>query len=198
MICENSFENCLATKIEYKSKCDLFLQCSKCLSGRAKSLDDCCTSPDKLFVNLPRADGKPTKREYCRNCGSTSAVIKMNPVTEHIALPLLSKDVQNATQTARREKQMNFYAFIKKSKDEAIQKENDEFKERYHNYLKTKEWASRRIKVLKRDQFICQGCLKNKATQVHHTTYQHIFNEPLFELVSVCDECHNKIHEIAN
>ena len=36
--------------------------------------------------------------------------------------------------------------------------------------------------------------MKNKATQVHHLTYQHVFAEFAFELVAVCDECHARLH----
>jgi hypothetical protein len=36
------------------------------------------------------------------------------------------------------------------------------------------------------------GCTKN-ATEVHHLSYRHIGNEPLFDLVSVCGPCHRAI-----
>jgi hypothetical protein len=29
---------------------------------------------------------------------------------------------------------------------------------------------------------------------VHHLTYAHVFNEFLFELMAVCDECHDRLH----
>ena len=39
---------------------------------------------------------------------------------------------------------------------------------------------------------ILSGCLRS-ANQVHHLSYQHVGNEPLFELISVCSACHDKI-----
>lgn len=62
-------------------------------------------------------------------------------------------------------------------------------------YLASDEWKWRRQMVLERDNYLCQGCLTNRATQVHHLTYKHWRNELLFELVSVCDGCHD--HEKA-
>lgn len=67
-------------------------------------------------------------------------------------------------------------------------------KEKYNEYLKSDEWYRIRQIVLERDKFICQGCLKNRATDVHHKNYDNLFNEVLFDLVSVCRTCHLKIH----
>jgi hypothetical protein len=46
----------------------------------------------------------------------------------------------------------------------------------YARYLASDEWRN------------------SRATQVHHRTYQNIFNEFLFELVAVCAQCHHGIH----
>jgi 5-methylcytosine-specific restriction endonuclease McrA len=63
----------------------------------------------------------------------------------------------------------------------------------HSNYIKSEQWKQKRELVLKRDNYLCQACLTEKATQVHHTSYKHWRNEPLFELVSVCEMCHEKI-----
>ena len=68
------------------------------------------------------------------------------------------------------------------------------FEREYAIYLKSPEWGRRRSRVLQRAGGMCEGCLERKATQVHHLTYDHIYNEFLFELVAVCDECHKRIH----
>jgi 5-methylcytosine-specific restriction endonuclease McrA len=65
----------------------------------------------------------------------------------------------------------------------------------YDKYLTSPEWINKRIVVLKRAGGICEGCSEHAATQVHHLTYAHVGNEFLFELVAVCDECHDKLHE---
>jgi hypothetical protein len=61
------------------------------------------------------------------------------------------------------------------------------------DYLNSQKWKEKRTKVLERDGYLCQSCRINKATEVHHLTYAHKGNEPLFDLISVCHECHESI-----
>jgi len=68
---------------------------------------------------------------------------------------------------------------------------------RYNEYLGTSAWSGRRALVLKRANGICEGRMKARATQVHHKTYQHVTNEFLWELVAICDDCHERFHEEA-
>jgi len=67
-------------------------------------------------------------------------------------------------------------------------------REEYNDYLKSDKWYKIRQVVLERDNFLCQGCLENRATDVHHKNYNTLFNEVLFDLISVCRTCHLKIH----
>lgn len=64
----------------------------------------------------------------------------------------------------------------------------------YNAYLESDAWKAKRILVFKRAGGICEGCGEAPATQVHHQTYAHVGNEFLFELVALCDECHNRLH----
>lgn len=75
-----------------------------------------------------------------------------------------------------------------------IEDRRADFFEWYNAYLRSPEWKHRRQLVLKRDNFICQGCLEQPATMVHHLTYEHVGNELLWELQSICDDCHEKAH----
>jgi 5-methylcytosine-specific restriction endonuclease McrA len=66
----------------------------------------------------------------------------------------------------------------------------------YRNeYLKSDAWQRKRYVVFKRDNWRCVYC-GERATQVHHKQYakRNIGNEPIDWLVSVCDRCHNSIH----
>ena len=69
----------------------------------------------------------------------------------------------------------------------------EEWWAKYNAYLCSPEWIAKRGAVLKRDSWLCQSCLSRPATQVHHLTYDHAFNEPLFDLVSVCKTCHGRL-----
>ena len=67
----------------------------------------------------------------------------------------------------------------------------------YHEYLKTDEWGKKRQLVLNRCKNICEACGINQAEAVHHLTYEHIYDEFLFELIGICHKCHSKIHDIS-
>lgn len=64
----------------------------------------------------------------------------------------------------------------------------------YNEYLQSPQWQVRRDDVLRRDDYLCRGCLTRRATQAHHLTYDHVGAELLFELVAICDVCHERIH----
>ena len=65
---------------------------------------------------------------------------------------------------------------------------------RYEQYLQSDEWASRRELVLQRANYLCEGCGLDRATEVHHLSYDHIGQEFLWELVAVCRRCHAEWH----
>lgn len=78
---------------------------------------------------------------------------------------------------------------------EQTEKADKEWWDNYNNYIKNSpKWQNIRQKVLERDNGICQGCLINKANQVHHLTYKNVCNEFMFELISICEICHNRYH----
>jgi 5-methylcytosine-specific restriction endonuclease McrA len=68
-----------------------------------------------------------------------------------------------------------------------------EWWDEYNHYLTTDTWKKRRALVLKRDEHLCQCCLTNRATEVHHLSYTHVGNERLWELQSICTPCHDRI-----
>ena len=60
-------------------------------------------------------------------------------------------------------------------------------------YYTSELWSERRRLVLERDGGVCQGCLKAKATDVHHSTYSNWGSEFMFDLISLCRECHERL-----
>lgn len=66
----------------------------------------------------------------------------------------------------------------------------------YQEYLEGPEWQRIRDKVLARANNVCEGCLEAPATQVHHATYDNIYDELAFQLLAVCRSCHEKVHKI--
>lgn len=82
-------------------------------------------------------------------------------------------------------------------------------REQYHSerrqelldYCDTIEWRRKREAVLDRDNYQCQArlpCCIGRASQAHHLTYARVFDEPLFDLISVCRPCHERLHATRN
>lgn len=67
--------------------------------------------------------------------------------------------------------------------------------EKYHAYLASREWATKRLAVIERACGDCEKCGIRKIRSVHHQTYIRLYNEKLEDLLGLCDECHSKIHK---
>lgn len=74
----------------------------------------------------------------------------------------------------------------------------EERRAQYHDYLRTPQWREKSRRVRERARGMCEGCGERRCTQVHHLTYDHIGAEFLWELVAVCDECHERAHDKDN
>ena len=154
----------------------------------------CCKNPKLIKVRHKLSNDTYNVRDQCQTCGKIHTKSYSHKTYDPDSLP---------------DSDVNFY-------DESINKKNEEyqsmkdwfFKDKtlhysietnypgYLEYLKSEEWKNKRDIVFKRDNNICQSCLNNSADQVHHLTYRHIFNEPLFDLISICFDCHKIITDI--
>lgn len=127
-------------------------------------------------------------RMQCFNCGDmNSGAIKKSTVPDFNALPVANENKRENKWELHNEERTKFINWINEKRKSAL-------KEGYDEYLNSEKWKSLRLKILERDKNICQACLINKATQVHHLTYERFTDECCFDLVSVCVPCHNKIH----
>jgi 5-methylcytosine-specific restriction endonuclease McrA len=66
----------------------------------------------------------------------------------------------------------------------------------YRRYLASPRWSGLRERVLRRDGHLCQSCLSNPATEVHHRSYRSDIasDSPAYELIAVCRDCHKQAH----
>lgn len=62
---------------------------------------------------------------------------------------------------------------------------------RYANYLKSSAWIIRREKRLAMGGYRCAHCKTKNNLQVHHLTYERIFNEEPQDLLPLCDTHHS-------
>ena len=129
----------------------------------------------------------------CLKCGKTGPALAHAKMTEEQRrnAPAVDPSIRQAYWQQRQEQRAAEWAEEKASR-------TGEWWNRYHSYMTSPEWYDRRRRVLLRDNHRCQSCLELPATQVHHLTYRHLGNEPLFELVSVCNDCHERITALDN
>ena len=68
----------------------------------------------------------------------------------------------------------------------------------YVKHLTTEKWKQTKLTRLLIDGFKCQQCNKPitaETSHCHHITYQNLGDEGMKDVVSVCPQCHNDIHE---
>lgn len=148
-----------------------------------------CKECNFEFVKKTKSNGGLMLQKQCQSCGQKDGIsYKFAEAGGKYKVSLLP-DFNQELEDKYYEMQM------KKRMEERIEKRQEFFNE-YSVYLKSDKWQRKRKKVLERDNYICKACETNKATEVHHTSYEFIYDEPLFDLVSVCNPCHEKIEEL--
>lgn len=196
MVCKEDYKysDCSVSKTIHSTKWFDATVCMDCANGHIIHIEDqCCKNPEIIHVNMPRIDGTPLKRWFCKNCGAHKQM-KMSDKFEWKRLPIVTKEQAENIEKEVFEKRKSFFSYMEKLNKQLLEKRKDEFHKEYSEYLKSPKWRALRDLVLERDKGVCQACLINKATQVHHLTYDNVYNEFAFQLVSVCEDCHNKIH----
>ena len=71
-------------------------------------------------------------------------------------------------------------------------------KEEYAILLRDTRWQSRRLEIIKRDDYQCQGCQAFDGLQVHHRYYENgkmPWDYPDEALVTLCLDCHPAEHD---
>jgi hypothetical protein len=136
----------------------------------------------------------------CLICGrGLDAVRKATiPESRWKAIPEWDKELERRYQEASSQAWNRYNANWKERADAEAAAERQSRRDAYAEYLRSAEWQYRRSLRLSLDAHQCQARLTyctGRATEVHHLTYQHIGNEPLFDLASVCSSCHRQISE---
>jgi len=196
LTCPHCDEVLSITQLTY----DNHAYCEHCYEfmGIIRLRELCCSAPDLEYIKHPNKDGRFQLRKQCNNCytklgrsysqkGLDITIFESHDTAKNDAIDQIRiNEWTEFTNSCRA-----IFTAKEKLRPE-VKGAGRNYKE-YEDYIRSKEWTTRRKKVLERDNNICQSCLNNKATEVHHITYKHFKDEPLFELVSVCKPCHQDI-----
>lgn len=136
------------------------------------------------------SNGVKIYRMQCTRCNEIIGnSLKHTPDLEFLAIP------ESPTRYSE------IYEMKRQAKEGIIERwrsrKDGQWWQRYNAYLNSPAWAEKRLKVFKRANWICEGCGDNRATEVHHLTYDHVEHEFLFELVALCHDCHDRITQNA-
>ncbi|MAX51564.1 MAG: hypothetical protein CMH22_06250 [Methylophaga sp.] len=73
-----------------------------------------------------------------------------------------------------------------------------DYKKKYYDYLKSSKWKNLRNLILGKRGRVCERCskdLSNEKADLHHKTYENVFNEKEEDLEILCRPCHEKEHK---
>jgi hypothetical protein len=149
-----------------------------------------CNHDNQVLTESFNSIGARQLRKQCLKCGMfTSQNISAKKIGDKVAVPWRSEIAEEFTKANDSARTELTQKYIRKQK---ANKGSRAFV--YEEYLKTPAWKSLRVKVFKRSIGNCEGCADNRATEVHHLTYDRLGYEMLFDLVAVCRPCHEIIH----
>lgn len=183
--------------------------CTSCFDHAViNEIESCCGNPDMIQKKYIIANGAIQVRNQCESCGfvSPTSIGGVDPVKRQ-QLPAVDTSRKEAREAGRTAARCEFFKVAREGRqnlrDQVFQNESLDWWNKYNTYLKTTIWFHKRLTVLNRDNYLCQSCLnpETTATQVHHLSYKHVDfkgGEPAFELVSVCQKCHDFIHNKSN
>jgi len=183
---------CKSYSIKIKTVYDFFdiYECNVCGYWNYEKIEDCCRNPFVLITIDRKNCNSAALYEQCIHCGGSKNR------TKPLSFKKFGDQIRSEFDIA------NFDRWHEKIKKEisflAESKRNFDFfkspKYKYYMYLNSVEWKAKRELILKRDKYECQICKLKSADNVHHLTYENIGNEQLIDLISLCRECHMKVH----
>jgi 5-methylcytosine-specific restriction endonuclease McrA len=155
-----------------------------------------CTHPNQEHAIWTLSNKAQQIVMQCKDCGeSTSSAISRSKFTpeEIAAMPPRNIELRDRLRKEAEDARIRESGLLAERVDFNKEADRIERTTEYHAYLRSPEWWQRRTAVMRRENNTCQGC-GCRAMEVHHTTYKHLFNEFLFELMAVCRSCHARIH----
>lgn len=163
--------------------------CRNCEYWTYGRIEECCRDPYKVITLSKKPNGQRFLYKQCLNCGG-----KRN--AKALSFKNHSHKIYGDFDVLKFEKYLKGVEIERSRLREDKDYYNDNYSQysKYRNYLNSDSWKKKRQLVLERDENICQECKEKPAEDVHHLTYENLENEKLSDLLSVCRECHIKIH----
>jgi hypothetical protein len=166
-------------------------ECAKCSYWTYGQSDECCKTPHEIITIDHKPSGQIAIYYQCINCGGCPN--RKTPLSAKKYGENIRSEFSNSRFSEFKENKELERQELAELKSEYRKRNSKQFK--YYEYLTSDKWKTLREKVKERDKFLCQECKVKKAEEVHHLTYENIYNEKLSELISVCTACHKELHK---
>lgn len=148
----------------------------------------------KRLVQKKDAIGRPWFTEQCVTCGKSGSALSKAKVAEIVATGITIEEFDENLATDAQKELSALHLNEHNQRLAEIEKEKEERRAFYNEYIQSDKWKLKREAILERDNYTCRGCLTRRASHVHHLTYKHLGDELAYELISVCVQCHEKEH----
>ena len=166
-------------------------ECVNCKYWTYWHSDECCKKPHEIVTIDHKPSGHIALYYQCINCGSSPN--RNKPLSTKKFGEQIRSEFSNSRFSEFKEKKERERQELAEAKAGYNLRNSKRYK--YHKYLTSDKWKELREKVKKRDNYLCQECKTNKAEEVHHLTYENVFNEKMSDLISVCSDCHKELHK---
>ena len=140
-----------------------------------------CSTHNFEMVKMKMSNGRWMLKKQCPTCGKTDSPHLSHKGFNIAKVPMFNKELYENYLTIK----------IAESENKRAKWKVDRLK--YISYLESPEWRAKRQVIFERDGRKCVLCGED-GIQVHHLTYDRIGHEDNDDLISVCLNCHAKIH----
>lgn len=151
---------------------------------------DRCEHSQTRLVRYQTASEVLTARRQCLLCDDmVGGAVKKTEIEHFQSLPIVTCAEVERLRKERWERTTSVYA-------EGRENQNAAFWRFYNKYINSDAWRTKRQQAIQRAAGSCAGCNASLRSpiHVHHLTYDHLGDELLFELVVICERCHQKLH----
>ena len=146
---------------------------------------------------LECSNGTVQIKEQCKTCGQAIG----NPIShakftpdDIAAMPLFDRHLQSDWWESHRQAQSVRMEEEGERRKAEWEEGREERARRYAEYLDSPKWERIRRQKLRMTGGMCEGCGNAGASHVHHLSYANVGDELLFQLVTLCEPCHQKWH----
>lgn len=181
----------LNTLINEEYKYHNTYNCLSCGNWWYCRIDTCCRKPYLIVTQCHKFSPHTRLYRQCTNCGgclNRTKPLKFKDYDDEIEGLFYDEYFEDWKKEYNEEA-----AYIYKNQCFANYLNSHYYK--YKSYLLSSEWKNKRDEVMKRDKSLCQHCKVAPADDVHHLTYDNLFDEPLDDLLSLCRSCHANEHK---